>query len=158
MDKMFPPLNLPAFDIKAARDADGCAVFYDPLRQKHVAATPEEWVRQHFVNYLTAVLGFPRSFIANEQGVKLNGRTKRCDTIVYTPSLKPLCIVEYKRPDVELTGSVFDQIARYNSALEAKYLIVSNGMKHYCCRFDGTSYSFLRAIPTYAKMLGEEQK
>ena len=149
---MLPGLNLPAFEIIIGHAADGSLTLYDPIRRKYVAATPEEWVRQHFVNYLTAHLGFPHSFIANEKGLTLNGTSRRCDTVIYTRNLRPLCIVEYKRPTVEITSDVFDQIARYNSVLEARYLIVSNGLRHYCCRFTGIDYSFLPSIPSYEQM------
>ena len=150
---MFDKLNLPSFDIITGVSPDGLPTIYDPLRRKHVTATPEEWVRQHFVNYLTVHLGFPAAFIANEKGLKLNGMNRRCDTIIYTRDLKPLCIVEYKRPSVEITASVFGQIARYNSVLSAPYLIVSNGIKHHCCKFSNGGYTFLTSIPSYEEMM-----
>lgn len=149
---MFETLNLPKYDIKVKRTADGTVMIYDRLRKKYVVSTPEEWVRQHFVNYLIEHLGFPESFIANEKGLKLNDMQRRCDTIIYSRNLTPLCIVEYKRPSVEITASVFDQIARYNSVIKAPYLIVSNGLKIYCCRFEGAGYKFLEAIPAYEEM------
>lgn len=149
---MFDKLNLPAFDIIFGRNNDGSLTLYDPLRKKHVAATPEEWVRQHFVNYLIEHLKFTASFIANEKGLKLNGMSRRCDTIIYSRDLRPLCIIEYKRPSVEITSAVFDQIARYNSVIKAPFLIVTNGLKHYCCRFNYPEYSFLSSIPSYNEM------
>lgn len=149
---MFPPLNLPPFEIIIGQSADGSYTLYDPIRGKHVAATPEEWVRQHFVNYLTAHLAYPSAFIANEVGIKLNGMNRRCDTVIYSRTLRPACIVEYKRPTVEISRAVFDQIARYNSVIGAEYLIVSNGMKHFCCRFTGSAYEFLEAIPPYDRI------
>ena len=149
---MFEQLKLPPFDIKIRTDADGKAEFYDPSRRKFVAATPEEWVRLHFVNYLTEHLGFPAALVANEVGIKLNDTRRRCDTVIYSRDLRVVCIVEYKRPSVEITSKVFDQIARYNSVLEAPYLIVSNGLKHFCCRFRGDSYEFLHAIPPHSEM------
>ncbi len=146
---MFEKLNLPPFDIKLRRDPDGAVRVFDPLRSKWLVLTPEEWVRQHFVNYLIAELGFPRSLIANETGLKFNDMQRRCDTVVFHRDLTPACIVEYKRPTVEITQRVFDQIARYNSVLGAGHLIVSNGLRHFCCRFTGEAYEFLRAIPKY---------
>ena len=151
---MYAPLNLPPFNVRFGQASDGSPTIYDTVRGKFVAATPEEWVRQHFVNYLIAHLGFPQAFIANEIGLKLNGTSRRCDTIIYTRGLRPACIVEYKRPSVEITAAVFDQIARYNSVLSAPFLIVSNGMKHFCCRFNGEGYTFLRSIPSYDEMNG----
>lgn len=150
---MFDRLNLPPFSITIGRDESGNPTLYDPIRRKYVSATPEEWVRQHFVNYLVEFLKFPASFISNEKGLNFNGMRRRCDTIVFTRNLKPLCVVEYKRPSVDITPSVFDQIARYNSVFEAPYLIVSNGLKHFCCRFTGSGYEFLASIPSYDEMI-----
>jgi len=146
---MFDKLNLPPFDIKLRRDPDGVVRVFDPLRSKWLVLTPEEWVRQHFVNYLIAELGFPSSLIANEKGLKFNNMQRRCDTVVFHRDLSPACIVEYKRPTVEITQRVFDQIARYNSVLGAGHLIVSNGLRHFCCRFTGESYEFLKAVPKF---------
>ena len=148
---MFQQLNLPQFDVQL-RESGGQVSVYDKLRQKWVALTPEEWVRQHFVNYLTVHCGFPSAMMTNEVGLKLNNTQRRCDTVIYTRSLDPLCIVEYKRPSVEITRTVFDQIARYNSVLGAQFLIVSNGLRHFCCRFNGDTYDFLREIPSYNEM------
>lgn len=146
------PLNLPPFDIRRRRLPDGTDQLFDPHRKKWLVVTPEEWVRQHFVHYLVADKGFPAAFVANEVGLKLNDTHRRCDTLIYARNLRPLCIVEYKRPTVEITARVFDQIARYNITLGAPFLMVSNGLKHYCCRFTGSGYEFLRAIPTYEEM------
>ncbi len=142
-------LNLPAFDYQIRRDDDGVTRIFDCLRAKFVALTPEEWVRQHFVNFLISERSYPRGLMANEVSLRLNRTARRCDTLIYSRSGRPLAIVEYKAPSVALTQAVFDQIARYNSVIGAEYLIVSNGMNHYCCRFDSSrqSYSFLREIP-----------
>lgn len=159
MDKIksFPPLNLPPAS-PALREAEGGGTeVYDPLRKRWVVLTPEEWVRQHFVAFLQAELGFPSALIANEVGLHLNGCSRRSDTVIYDRTLRPLCLVEYKAPSVAITQKVFDQIARYNSVLQAPYLIVSNGLSHYCCRYraDG-GYVFLRQIPTFEAMCGGE--
>ncbi len=147
-------LNLPSFDYRRSRGDDGVTRIYDCLRQKFVALTPEEWVRQHFVNYLITTLGYPRGLMANEVSLKLNRTARRCDTIIYSRQGRPLAIVEYKAPTVAITQTVFDQIARYNSVIGASYLIVSNGLAHYCCRFDDNSqsYTFLREIPGYSAL------
>lgn len=150
---MFPTLNLPPYDIALRRQPDGTVQVHDPLRDKWLVLTPEEWVRQHFVNYLVSQLGFPRGLLANEVSLRLNGTSRRCDTVAFTRDLRPLLIVEYKRSNVAVSRAVFDQIARYNSVLGARYLIVSNGLHHYCCRFEGSEYTFLRAIPRYEEML-----
>lgn len=150
--KMFEKLNLPPFDIRLSRLDDGSVAVYDPLRHKEVVLTPEEWVRQHFVNYLTAHRGYPAAFMANEVGLKLNGTQRRCDTVVYHRDLSVACIVEYKRPTVEITAKVFNQIARYNSVLGAPYLIVSNGLRHFCVRYENEAYTWLQQIPAWEEM------
>ena len=151
MDSLNKSLNLPSFDVCIERSDDGVVRIYDRLRQKFVALTPEEWVRQHFVNYLVTERGYPAGLMANEVSLKLNRTARRCDTLVYSRAGRPLVVVEYKAPSVAVTQAVFDQIARYNSVIGAAYLIVSNGMAHYCCRFDDErqGYVFLREIPRY---------
>lgn len=146
---MYDRLNLPSFDIALRRDADGAVRVYDPRRGKWLVLTPEEWVRQHFVHYLINDLEYPAAMVANEVGLTLNDTRRRCDTVIFSRDLRPVCIVEYKRPSVEITAGVFDQIARYNSVLGAPFLMVSNGLRHFCCHFDGSEYAFLRALPSY---------
>ena len=146
-------LNLPTFDHKINRTRDGLQI-YDRLRRKFVVLTPEEWVRQHFVEFIITHKGFPQSLIANEIGITLNNTRRRCDTVVYDNTATPLVIIEYKAPSVEITQATFDQIVRYNMVLQAKYLIVSNGLNHYCCSIDYTNqtYQFLKEIPSYSEL------
>ena len=142
-------LNLPGYDVRTRRLPDGSLQIYDVLRRKYVALTPEEWVRQHFVHWLIDVKGYPASLTANEVGLRLNGTLRRCDTVVFGTDGCPAMVVEYKAPEVAVTQKVFDQIARYNLVMKARYLVVSNGLVHYCCRYDhevGT-YAFVREIP-----------
>ncbi len=147
---MTTTLNLPAFDAKVIRK-DGRTAIFDIIRRRYVALTPEEWVRQHFVHYLIEHKGYPRSLIANEVQLNLNHTRKRCDTVLYRRDLTAQMIVEYKAPDVEITQAVFDQIGRYNLVLHVDYLVVSNGLRHYCCRMDYAQnrYQFLHDIPPY---------
>lgn len=147
----FPPLNLPPFPELQLREAPGGIQIYDSLRRKWLVLTPEEWVRQHFVNYLLSAKGYPGALTANEMSLRLNGTLRRCDTVVFARDLRPLAIVEYKAPRVNITQKVFDQIARYNIVLGAPCLIVSNGLRHYCCRFDKAkgTYGFLPDVPDY---------
>lgn len=147
------PLNLPTFAAKV-KEKEGKRIIFDEVRRKYVALTPEEWVRQHFVNYLITAKGYPKELLGNEVPVKLNGTAKRCDTVAYNRFLEPLLIVEYKAPTIEITNAVFDQIVRYNMVLRVRYLAVSNGIRHFCCKIDyeNLSYTFLNSIPEY-KML-----
>ena len=150
-------LNLPAYEARITIN-DGKRQIFDPLRKSYVALTPEEWVRQHFVNFLLNVKGFPAALMANEVAITLNGMKKRCDTVVYDKTLKPRVIVEYKAPTVKITKEVFAQISRYNLTLKVDYLIVSNGLQHYCCRMDyaNNTYRFLQEIPEYNTILEEQ--
>jgi len=145
-------LNLPAFNPKIKK-ADKLSI-WDPIRKKYVALTPEEWVRQHFVNFLVTEKQYPPSLISNEIQIDLNNQKKRCDTVVYDNIPSPIVIIEYKAPDVPITQNVFDQIARYNIVLKVRYLIVSNGLEHYCCRidYDKLSFEYLAEIPDYTAL------
>lgn len=146
----YPELNLPVVALRLREDKDATRVF-DPLREKWVVLTPEEWVRQHFINWLYSEYGYPATLMTNETGIDVNGTRKRCDTVVFHRNGSPKIIVEYKAPDIEISQTVFDQIVRYNMELHADYLIVSNGMQHYCCRIDyrDGSYHFIPRIPSY---------
>ena len=149
---MIDNLNLPPFEPKISEQAGEKAV-WDPIRKVWVPLTPEEQVRQAFVSYLVNYKGYPLSHIANEQAIELNGMSRRCDSVVYDKAGTPKVIIEYKRPTVAISQKVFNQIARYNLVLHVDYLIVSNGLKHYCVRmdYDAGSYSFLQDIPSYAE-------
>ena len=146
-------LNLPPFEPKISERDDKFFV-WDPVRKLWTAFTPEENVRQCFVSYLVNYKGYPISHIANEQGIEFNGMSRRCDSVIYDKSGQPKVIVEYKAPTVTLTQKVFDQIARYNLVLHVDYLIVSNGLKHYCIKMEYPtgSFTFLQDIPNYADL------
>ena len=147
------PLILPSFPFKLQQQ-NGKNVIFDALRKKYVALTPEEWVRQHFIRFLTDYKDYPKGLLANEVQLVLNGTKKRCDTVLFNKDLSARMIVEYKAPHIEITQAVFDQITRYNMVLKVDYLIVSNGINHYCCRIDYNtmSYTFLPEIPDYQSL------
>lgn len=144
-------LNLPDYQFNIKKNNRGALVIFDRLRRRFVALTPEEWVRQHFVEFLISEKGFPMALMGNEVSLTQNGIKRRCDTLVADHTGAPLVIVEYKAQTVPITQAVFDQIVRYNMVMRARYLIVSNGMSHYCCRidYDSKSYQFLPDIPRY---------
>jgi hypothetical protein len=152
-------LNLPSFETKIC-ERDGKQQIFDPIRKCYVTLTPEEWVRQHFVHYLTDQKGYPSSLMGNEVSIMLNGMKRRCDTVVYDRQLQPRMIVEYKAPGVKITREVFAQISRYNLTLRVDYLIISNGLQHYCCKMDynRNGVEFLTDIPDYENMLPKEKK
>ena len=147
-------LNLPKYGIKIANE-NGHLTIFDVLRRKYVALTPEEWVRQHFVHYLIGHKGYPQTLMANEIQLAIGNKKLRCDSVLYDRSLKPRMIIEYKAPTVNITQKVFDQITIYNMLLHVDYLVVSNGIKHYCCRMDyeNQKYLFLDDIPNYQEII-----
>lgn len=143
-------LNLPPFDMKLSGTRERMKVF-DILRRRYVALTPEEWVRQHFVNYLINHLGYPAPLLANEVQLTVGEKHLRADTVLFSRDMRPRMIVEYKAPSVAITPDVFNQIAAYNTLLHVDYLVVSNGVEHYCRRIDYTTGQAvsLDNIPTY---------
>ncbi|MCE7993117.1 MAG: type I restriction enzyme HsdR N-terminal domain-containing protein [Roseivirga sp.] len=146
-------LNLPAYKYRIEQNGGKLAIF-DPIRKKFIILTPEEWVRQHFINYLTQHLGYPASRIRVESGTSYNKRAKRTDILIYNDELEPLVLVECKAAHVAVNQSTFNQISVYNKTLKAKVLICSNGMVHYACRYDAgnESVSFLDQIPHYSDL------
>lgn len=138
------PLNLPRYEA-VVRGGE----IYDRLRAKFVALTPEEWVRQNFVAFLTGTLHYPAGLMGNEVSLTLNRTRRRCDTVVFDRSGHPWMIVEYKAPSVALTQAVFEQIARYNMVLNARYLVVSNGRRHFCVEYAAGQYRYLPQLPHY---------
>lgn len=150
MDKLNLPDYLPMLRVNTAKKQ-----ILDPLRRKYVALTPEEWVRQNLVQHLLA-LGYPMGLIAVEQPITLNGLQKRCDIVVYNRQAAPCMIVECKAPQVAVTQKVFDQIAVYNIKLNVEYLIVSNGLQHFCCKIDKLTRNveFLTDFPSPEAVIG----
>ena len=146
-------INLPPYPIKLG-EKDGKRTIFDILRQKYVALTPEEWVRQHFVHFMMTQKGYPKGLLANEVELRAGSKRLRCDTLLYTRELRPQMIVEYKAPSVVLQQKTFDQISVYNLLLHVDYLVISNGLQHYCCRMDyeRQSYTFLQDFPDYGSL------
>ena len=141
-------LNLPPFDYKITKSGANYLIF-DALRRKNVVLTPEEWVRQHFVHYLIATLGYPKSLLSIERGTSYNTLQKRTDLCVYNQSGKPHLLVECKAAYVPITQDVVKQVSVYNQTLQAKYVVITNGMQHYCWQVDFETRKFepLQEIP-----------
>ncbi|MDR0732865.1 MAG: type I restriction enzyme HsdR N-terminal domain-containing protein [Dysgonamonadaceae bacterium] len=146
-------LNLPQAELNI-REENGKTYVFDRLRKRFVRLTPEEYVRQSFVSYLITHKKYPQSRLANEIGIELGNVKKRCDTVLYDERLHPLMIIEYKAPSVLIQQNTFDQITRYNMSLRVPWLVVSNGIQHYCCRIDyeKKGYSFFKDIPEYGEL------
>ena len=142
-------LNLPDYPIRLSGTQEHPSIF-DILRRKYVALTPEEWVRQHFIHFLINQKNYPATLLANEIKLQVGNKTLRADSVLYDRELRPRMIVEYKAPHIPITQKVFDQISTYNM-LHVDYLVVSNGLQHYCCKmdYDNQKYLFLEDIPDY---------
>lgn len=143
-------LNFPAYAFRFKNSENKVAVF-DEIRKKFVVLTPEEWVRQHVVQFLLSDKNYPKSYINVEKVLKINGITKRYDAVVFKPDGSIFLLIECKAPEVPISQNTFDQIARYNMTLKADYLMVTNGLNHYFCRmdFENEQYEFLRELPDF---------
>jgi len=144
-------LNLPTYSFKI-KSKENILYIFDILRKKNVVLTPEEWVRQNYIQFLISEKKYPKSLIAIEKQLKINNLIKRTDILIFDKNGLPYIIVECKSPKVKITQDVFDQIAKYNLKLKAKYLIVTNGIKHFYCQMDHQQmkYDFLKEIPKYS--------
>lgn len=151
-------LNLPAYSFKFKLGDDGKTLIFDEMRKKFVVLTPEEWVRQHFINYLVNEKGYPRGRVAVELMFKMNKLSRRADILVYDKEGEPVLIVECKAPAVKITATTFDQIVAYNLNFRLKYIVVTNGMQHYACStdLDKNKWSFLDSIPDYESITQRE--
>lgn len=148
------PLNFPHYEFRL-RQSDEKQQIFDIARKKFVALTPEEWVRQHILHHLHQAKSVPLSLIGVEVSLKLNSLVKRADLVVYARTGKPLMLIECKAPGVSVSQLVFDQAARYDMIFHVNFMLITNGLSHYCCRFnhDEHSYSFLPDIPSYEEMI-----
>src|ERR1700761_8248340 len=133
--ELLTPLNLPPHAFKIT-DENGRLSLFDEIRKKKIILTPEEWVRQHFVQYLINQKRYPKSLIKLEGGHKLHGKAKRSDIVVFDSSGQKILLVECKASAVNIDQKVFDQVARYNIVHKIGLLAVTNGLQHYYCTID----------------------
>ncbi|MBP0902562.1 type I restriction enzyme HsdR N-terminal domain-containing protein [Mariniflexile gromovii] len=143
-------LNFPKFSFRFKNSENKISIF-DDIRKKFVILQPEEWVRQHCVQYLMIEKKYPKSLINVEKELSINNLKKRYDIVVFNPNGSIHLIVECKAPNITINQDTFDQIARYNLSLQATFLMVTNGINHYYCQmdFENERYSFLKDIPNY---------
>lgn len=145
-------LNFPGYEFRFKNSENALHIF-DPIRKKFVVLQPEEWVRQHVLQFLLQDKGYPKSHISIEKLIRVNEMSRRYDLVVFRPDGAIAILVECKAPDQAITQATFDQIARYNLQMQADYLMVTNGLDHYFCRmdFDARRYEFLRELPPYRR-------
>ena len=143
-------LNFPAYSFRFKNSENKVSIF-DEIRKKFILLTPEEWVRQHVVQFLLQDKKYPKSYINVEKLIKINDLSKRYDGVVFQPNGEIFLLIECKAPEVSISQQTFDQIARYNLVLKAKYLMVTNGLNHYFCQmdFENEKYVFLKELPEY---------
>lgn len=142
-------LNFPETPLQIKKTAHRLMV-HDPVRRKYVVLTPEEWTRQHLVHYLHHHLGYPAGLTALEYPVKVFGLNQRADVVVFTPARIPLLIAECKAPHIPITAEVFQQALRYNMVLGVAYVLITNGLQHYCARvYPNGNHRMMADIPSY---------
>ncbi|NMH26304.1 type I restriction enzyme HsdR N-terminal domain-containing protein [Flavobacterium solisilvae] len=143
-------LNFPAYTFRFKNSENKVAIF-DVIRKKFIILTPEEWVRQHTVQFLLEEKKYPKSHINVEKLIKVNDTSKRYDIAVFKPNGELFLLIECKAPEVSISQDTFDQIARYNLKLKAEYLMVTNGLNHYFCQmdFENEKYVFLKELPNF---------
>jgi hypothetical protein len=146
-------LNLPEATF-TFRELNEKKQIFDRFRKKYISLTPEEWVRQNFLCWLASEKKFPLSLIAVERELNLNEMKKRYDAVIYNTLHQPIMLIEFKSPDIKILQPAFEQAARYNLILKVPYLVVSNGMQHFCCRIDpyNGAINFLKDIPIYYEL------
>ena len=144
-------LNFPSYSFRFKNSENKVSIF-DEIRKKFIVLTPEEWVRQHVIQFLIQNMSYPKSYINVEKLIKVNGLSKRYDGIVFQPNGEIFLLIECKAPEVPISQDTFDQIARYNLELKAQYLMVTNGLNHYFCQmdFENEKYVFLKELPKYS--------
>ncbi|BDC99745.1 restriction endonuclease subunit R [Persicobacter psychrovividus] len=143
-------LNLPSFPFEI-REASGRKLLFDPLRKKEVVLTPEEWVRQHFVQYLIQQCQYPSALISMESGLKYHGIQKRSDILIYDRNGAPFLLVECKAPKIKLDAKVVQQAATYNQSLRAPYIAITNGLQHGCMHCTPEGSKWISGFPPFPK-------
>lgn len=146
-------LNIPYFQSRIEQRGEKKFIF-DPFRKQYLILTPEEWVRQQFLHWICNDFGYPKGLVAVETPLKYNKLKKRADAVIYNSQLKPVMIIEFKSPQVSITEKTFEQAVRYNFAFKTPYIILTNGLTHYCCfiNHNQKKVEYLSQIPLYKQI------
>jgi len=147
-------LNFPdyAFSVRQPEKPE----IFDPIRKRYVALTPEEWVRQHVIRYLLENKGYPSGLLSVEGSVRLYNTKKRYDIAAFSRDQRPLVIVECKAPEVPVNDKVVDQVIRYNMALPAPYLMITNGLVHIFLKMESNQCIQINEIPDFSQINAEQ--
>lgn len=145
-------LNFPTYSFRF-KNSENKVLIFDDIRKKFVVLQPEEWVRQHAVQYLILEKKYPKSLVNVEKQLTINQLKKRYDIVVFNSDGSIHILVECKSPEISISQNTFDQIARYNMQLNADYLMVTNGLSHFYCKMDyqKEKYTFLKHIPDFSR-------
>ena len=145
-------LNFPAYNFRVKSSENKMRIF-DIIRKKFVVLSPEEWVRQHVIHWLTSDKKYPASLINVEKQLTVNKLKKRYDLVIFQPDGQIDLLVECKAYSQNITQEVFDQIARYNLEIKANFLMLTNGLQHYYCKLDAEreKYEFMEQIPDFSR-------
>jgi hypothetical protein len=151
--ELLQPLNLPPYPFKLT-EQNGQLTVFDELRKKNIVITPEEWVRQHFVQYLINQKQYAKTLIKLEGGLRLHGMARRTDIVVFNPAGQKVLLVECKAPSISISQATFDQAARYNMVHKVQLMAITNGLQHYYCRIDheNKTYKFIDDLPGYKEL------
>jgi predicted type IV restriction endonuclease len=143
-------LNFPSYTFRFKNSENKVSIF-DEIRKKFIILTPEEWVRQHVVQFLLEEKKYPKSLINVEKVLMVNGLRKRYDVVVFNSDGSIFVLIECKAPAIKIAQATFDQIARYNMTMKSQFLMVTNGLNHYFCQmdFENEKYTFLENLPNY---------
>lgn len=143
-------LNFPQLEFELKND-DGKVYIYDQLRKKHLVLTPEEWVRQHMIQYLILHKKYPKSLISLEKGLVYNQLNKRFDLLTFNQEGKPYLLIECKAPDIQLNKKVVNQVLVYNQTIQASIIGITNGKLHYFFSLDKSknTYQQISDLPNF---------
>ncbi len=146
-------LNLPSYSFRIIAENKKTKIF-DALRGGYFVLSPEEWVRQNFLQFLIQEKGFPAGRIAVECSLKVHQKKLRADAVVYDTNGKAIVLIECKAPEIEISQAAFNQIAKYNLNFKLPYLLITNGLKHFCAKVDVSSKEihFLKELPSYEEL------
>ena len=141
-------LNFPQYDFQLKKQ-DNKWLIFDPIRKKYYVLTPEEWVRQHTLQYLIQNKNYPKNLIAVEKELQINQTKRRFDIVVFNHLMTPEILIECKAPHIVINQKTFDQANQYNWLLKAPLLFLTNGLKHYICQidFEANQFKFLKELP-----------
>jgi len=150
------PLNLPTY-LFNTKSENGRTYIFDSIRRKFIVLTPEEWVRQNFISYLNKEKQFPLSLIGVETELRFNKLRKRTDILLFNRTGNVKAIVECKSPEVQLNKKTFEQVLRYNLVYKVPYIIITNGLNHFCCKLNylANNYEFTKEIPDFKTLIDD---